>query len=239
MSNFSLFTNKKKTEIHDIAKERKKYFRKNYKNLSMKEKYELYDINKIGYLDIETSGLTGDFDIMLSYAISVRNTQTEKSELRYGVINSNDVKMARKKRDADLIDKRLTEKLLHDIKDLDCLIGHWFIGKKRHDIPFVRTRCLINGIDGLPKHKQIRYGDTQKWGSLLFRTHNFGLATLGTAFNVSTQKTPIHPKDWKLACLGDKKALEYILDHNIKDVIITHKVHKKLEEFVPVPSIYA
>ena len=205
----------------------------------MKEKYKSNGITKIGYLDIETSGLTANFDIMISYAILVRNTQTEQTETRYGVINKKDVEFAMKKRDADLIDKRILELLLDDMSDIDCLIGHWFIGKHRHDIPFVRTRCAINKVTGFPHHKMIRYGDTQKWGSLIHRLSSNGLAVIADAYGVSTKKTPVKSKDWKLACLGDKKALEYILDHNIKDVKMTAKIHKHMEEYVALPAIYA
>ena len=207
--------------------------------MSMKEKYKSNGITKIGYLDIETSGLTANFDIMISYAILVRNTQTEQTETRYGVINKKDVEFAMKKRDADLIDKRILELLLDDMSDIDCLIGHWFIGKHRHDIPFVRTRCAINKVTGFPHHKMIRYGDTQKWGSLIHRLSSNGLAVIADAYGVSTKKTPVKSKDWKLACLGDKKALEYILDHNIKDVKMTAKIHKHMEEYVALPAIYA
>lgn len=212
---------------------------KPYALMSMKEKYKSNGITKIGYLDIETSGLTANFDIMISYAILVRNTQTEQTETRYGVINKKDVEFAMKKRDADLIDKRILELLLDDISDIDCLIGHWFIGKHRHDIPFVRTRCAINKVSGFPHHRMVRYGDTQKWGSLIHRLSSNGLAVIADAYGVSTKKTPVKSKDWKLACLGDKKALEYILDHNIKDVKMTAKIHKHMEEYVALPAIYA
>ena len=212
---------------------------KPYALMSMKEKYKSNGITKIGYLDIETSGLTANFDIMISYAILVRNTQTEQTETRYGVINKKDVEFAMKKRDADLIDKRILELLLDDMSDIDCLIGHWFIGKHRHDIPFVRTRCAINKVSGFPHHRMVRYGDTQKWGSLIHRLSSNGLAVIADAYGVSTKKTPVKSKDWKLACLGDKKALEYILDHNIKDVKMTAKIHKHMEEYVALPAIYA
>ncbi len=211
---------------------------KPYALMSMKEKYAENGITKIGYLDIETSGLTANFDIMLSYAIFVRDVKTGANSIRSGVISKKDVEYAMSKRDADLIDKQVLIKLLDDISDIDCLIGHWFIGKHRHDIPFIRTRCAINKISGFPHHRMIRYGDTQKWGSQIHRLSSNGLATIADAYSVNTKKTPVKSKDWKLACMGDKKALEYVLDHNIKDVKMTYKVHIHMEEYVPIPSTY-
>lgn len=211
---------------------------KPYALMSMKEKYRENKIFKIGYLDIETSGLTANFDIMLSWAILVRDTQTEKTEIRTGVIKRSDIEYALRERDADLIDKRLVTELIDAMSDIDCLVGHWFIGKHRHDIPFTRSRCAINKISGFPKHRMVRYGDTQKWGSQIHRLSSNSLATIGDAYRVHVQKTPVKSKSWKLACLGDPKELNYVLIHNIKDVKLTHKIHKKMEEYVPIPSIF-
>lgn len=221
-----------------IENDVKRELRPLYPTLSMKQKYQLYDIKTIGYLDIETSGLTADFDIMLSYGILIRDTQTGKTEIRKGVLKPADFELARRKENADLIDKRLTEKLIKDMEGIDCFIGHWFIGKFRHDIPFIRTRVATNKIPGFPKHKQVRYGDTQKWGSCLYRNHNNSLETLAAMFDVHTHKTRLDAKVWKNACIGVKSALDYVLDHNIKDCKITHKIHVGLEDQVPVPSIY-
>lgn len=207
--------------------------------MTIQQKYKHYDIFKNGYLDIETSGLKANFDIMLSWAILVRDTQTGKTEIRSGVINKKDVEYAMAHHDADLIDKRIIEELIEAISDIDCLIGHWFIGKHRHDIPFIRSRCAINNISGFPKNRMVRYGDTQAWGSKIHNLSSYALATIGDAYSISTRKTQIKSKDWKLACLGDKKALAYVLKHNIKDCILTYKVHKKIEDYVPIPSIYA
>lgn len=221
-----------------IENDVKRELRPLYPTLSMKQKYQLYDIKTIGYLDIESSGLTADFDIMLSYAVHIRDTQTEKTETRFGVLKPSDFAYARKQENAYLIDKRITQKLIKDILGLDCLIGHWFIGKHRHDMPFIRTRAAINNLEGLPKHKQVRYGDTQRWGSTLYRCHNSGLSTLAQMLGAHQKKTPLDPEVWVNACIGVSGALDYVLDHNIKDSKITCFIHKKMEEYVAIPSIY-
>lgn len=210
-----------------------------FSDMSMKQKYKLYKIKKIGYLDIETSGLKADFDIILSYAILIRDVKNNTTKIVSNAVRSSDFQHAHKKHDADLIDERILKSLIKDISTCDLLVGHWFIGKHRHDMPFIRTRCAINKINGLPKYKQVRYGDTQKWGSLLYRLHNFGLDSLAGMFDISTKKTRLEPKIWKNACIGIPSAIKYILDHNIKDVKITYKVHKGMEEYVPIPATYA
>ena len=205
----------------------------------MKQKYQLYDIRTIGYLDIETSGLTADFDIMLSWANCIRDIKTDSTKIEYDFVEKKDFELAYKQKDADLVDKRIVETVIDSIKQCDLLIGHWFIGKHRHDIPFIRSRCVINKIPGFPKHRRVRYGDTQKYGSLLYRLHNNGLDTIARMFDLSIAKTPLDGKIWKNACIGIKEDIRYVLDHNIKDVKITCKIHKGMEEYVPIPATYA
>jgi len=209
-----------------------------YKKATMQQKYKDKEIDKIGYLDIETSGLQADFDIILSWAILIRDVQTGKTSVEYDVLKKSDFDLAHKKKNADLIDKRLCESVIDVINECDCLIGHWFVGKHRHDMPFIRTRCAINKIEGLPEHRVIRFGDTQKWGSQLYRLHNYGLDSLAQMFDLNVKKTRLEPKIWKNACIGIKADLDYIVDHNVKDVKITYQVHKGLEKHVPIPATY-
>lgn len=212
-----------------------------YAFMSMREKYAYNDIYKIGYLDIETSDLKADAGEMISYAVDVRDLENpKKNEIRYDFITQDDWKLAKKKREPDLIDERITENLLEDMSDIDLWIGHWFIGKHRHDVPFIRTRCAINSVSGFPKHKMIRYGDTQKWGSLIHRLRNNGLDTIGDAYKISIEKTHFKIKYWKLAAYyADSLSVKYIVDHNIKDVKLTHRIHKYMENYVPIAAIYA
>lgn len=206
----------------------------------MKEKYLAQNIDKIGILDIETTGLKADFGFMLTYAILVRDVKTGKTSIRRAFVTPEDFEYARKRGNPDLVDERILKQLMSDIADIDYLVGHWFIGKKRHDIPFIRTRCAINRVSGFPKHKMVRYGDTQRFASQLHRLRSNGLAVVADAYEISTHKTPIQTKDWKKATLfGDPKAIKYILHHNINDVKITHEALIHLEEYIGISGIYA
>jgi len=213
---------------------------KPYALLSMKEKYLAQNIFKIGILDIETTGLKADFDHMLTYAILVRDVKTGKIEIRTGRVTKVDYDRAERLNDPDMKDEPLLKKLASDIADIDYLVGHWFIGKRRHDIPFIRSRMAINKVSGFPKHKMVRYGDTQRFSSQLHRLRSNGLATIADAYDLSTHKTPIKTKDWKRATSWAKKqSMDYILHHNINDVKITHQVLKHLEQYIGISSIYA
>jgi len=210
-----------------------------YPEMEMWEKYELYKIKTIGYLDIEASGLTANFDVMLTWANLIRDVTTEETRIEYDFVERKDFDLAYSKKNADLVDKRIVETVVDSINQCDLLVGHWFIGKRRFDIPFIRTRCVINKVKGFPHHKQIKYGDTQRIGSQLYRLHNNGLDAISRMFNISTKKSPLDGKIWKNACIGVAKDIKYVLDHNIKDVKLTHKIHKGMEEFTSIPSMYA
>ncbi len=217
----------------------KKLIKANYADYTMKEKYKLYGIETIGYLDIETSGLTADFDIMLTWANCIRDVKTGKTRIEYDFVERSDFDYAYKKRDADLVDRPITESVIESINQCDLLIGHWFIGKHRHDIPFIRARCAINSVPHFPKHRQVRYGDTQKYSALLYRIHSNGLDSDARMFNLNIHKTPVDGKVWKNACMGIKEDVQTVLTHNIIDVKLTHRVHLGMEEYVPIPATYA
>lgn len=222
-----------------VIKTKKPTIIEQYKTWTMKDKYKHYGIRNIGYLDIETSGLKADFSIMLSWANLIRDVQTDKTHTEYDFVEKKDFEYAYKSSNADLVDESITYSVIKSINKCDLLIGHWFIGKHRHDIPFIRSRCVINHVPHFPKHKRIRYGDTQKWGSLLYNLHNNGLDSIGRQFDLVTKKTPLDGKVWKNACIGIKKDMRYVVDHNIKDVILTHGIHLGMEEYVPIAATYA
>jgi len=67
-----------------------------YPNMEMKEKYAMYNIETIGYLDIETSGLNADFDIMLSWANCIRDVKTNKTHIEFDFVEKKDFDFAKR-----------------------------------------------------------------------------------------------------------------------------------------------
>ena len=93
-------------------------------------------------------------------------------------------------------------------------------------------------MKGFPKHKQIKYGDTWNMCKNRLRLHSYRLDAIGEALNIKTKKTPISFHLWNLARMGDPKALKYVLKHNDNDVEIDYRIHKAIEEYVPIPAGY-
>jgi len=208
----------------------------------MQQKYKLYDIHKIGYLDIEASNLKANFGFMLSWAMIVRDAtkaNPKYDKLFSAVITRNDINRAYKERNISA-DKKILEKLMKTIKDekIDLLVGHYFHGWNKMDIPFIRTRCIMNKIEGFPKHRKVKYADTWSMAHKLYSIHRYSLDAVSQMMGIKTKKTPVDGLSWQLAQQGDPKELANVLDHNIRDVEITADVHRKCENYVNIPATY-
>jgi hypothetical protein len=47
-------------------------------------------------------------------------------------------------------------------------------------------------------------------------------------------KTHLELKIWRMAAIGDPKALDYVYDHNVIDVKILEAAHEEIKTFVGV-----
>ena len=171
---------------------------------------------KIGYLDIESSNLKANFGIMLSYCIKDNDNNTiygsviTKAELMNGVL-----------------DKRLVEECIRDMQSFDKIITYY--GTK-FDIPFIRSRALYWGIQ-FPEYSTINHKDCYYMVRAKLCIHRNRLEDACRLMGI-TGKTHIDSQYWIKALTGDRESLDYILDHNKKDVIILEKLYKRLKVYV-------
>lgn len=172
--------------------------------------------SKVGYLDIETSNLKANYGIMLSYAIKVK----DKKEVLHGVIKKEELMDG-------TLDKRLVQDCINDLFTFDKVITYY---GTRFDLPFIRSRALYWGLDfplfGEVKHKDCYYIVKSK-----LQLHRNRLETACDLLGIKG-KTHIEPTYWIKALTGDKKSLDYILEHNIADTEILEKLHKRLIVYV-------
>lgn len=237
-----ILTQKALKSAEKIAKQQRTKLKKNFSGLPIKTKYWLSDIDRIGYLDIECTNLKGNMGYILSWAMVIRDTQEGGKQgkvlgIKYGVITKKDIEDSD---DKHFEDARILKELIYCIQKykIKLLIGHWFHGAHRMDIPFIRTRCIMNKIDGYPKYKQVKYGDTQRMAKNGYSLHRNSLDAVGDMCGVSTKKTPVSGRHWQLAARGNTKSVQYVLHHNINDVKINHKIHLKMEDWCGIPSAY-
>lgn len=161
---------------------------------------------RIGFFDIETSNFKADWAIVLSYSILDDATDT---------ILGRAIKP--KELSSGLFDKRLVADMIADLKKFDLIVGYY---STKFDVPFARTRAMINRVKGFPEfgelqHKDAYYIIRNKFGALSSRRQeNAARMLLG-----KTEKTHINPTLWLRALImHDQKAIDFIWDHNKRDV---------------------
>ena len=171
---------------------------------------------RIGYFDIESSGLKANFDYALSWCIKTRG----KDEYKTGVISVLDIQNY-------TLDKRIIKELVEQLKKYDIIVTYYGTG---FDFPFIRTRAMMNKIEFLPfgslQHKDLYYAVKFK-----MKLHRNSLDSACAALGIKG-KNHIKGNYWMKAKLGDPVALAYVLDHNKKDCAILEQLHKRLENYV-------
>ncbi len=202
--------NLRKDEIVALSKKRCKH------GHTYLEHYGCYkeevEPEKIGFFDIEASDLKANFGIMLSYCIKDANSD----KIWYDTINKKDL-------DADM-DKRLVKHCIEDMKRFDRVIGHY---STKYDIPFVRTRALVWNLN-FPEFGQLNHTDVYYMAKRLLCLHSNRQNVIAEAIQGEDIKTRITPYYWIRALQGRQDAIDYILDHNMKDVLQLEGNYNKL-----------
>jgi uncharacterized protein YprB with RNaseH-like and TPR domain len=171
---------------------------------------------RIGHLDIETTSLVADFGFILTYCIKVDGEETIYS----GSITRDEINGAK----AGDEDKEVVRKLLADMSKFDRLTGFY---SKRFDIPFIRTRAISMGLP-FPEWGTIKHTDVYDLVKKKFKLTSSRLENVCRVLLGKTDKTRVDGKYWRAAARGDSKSLEYIMDHNIRDVVDLEKVYRKV-----------
>ena len=173
---------------------------------------------KVGFLDIETwcFGYKADMGFVLTYCIKDLDGKVHTNKLT--------TKECLQKKDWD---KRLMEDLIKDLRKYTRVIGHY---STLFDLPFLRTRCLYYNMD-FPVYKEIYHTDTFFLLKGKFSLRSKSLKWACKFFGISAKDTPFEFEPWYNAAKGDKKALDYVLQHNIEDVVSTEKLYKKIKNF--------
>jgi len=169
---------------------------------------------RIGMLDIETSDLKADIGYMLSWCI--KGLDTKEEDIAYDMIKQREVLNG-------TFDKRICNSLLEEMEKYDVLVTYF---GTRFDIPFIRTRARVTGHDvpldhGSNIHFDLYYVIRNKFQLSTNRLKRACEVILG-----HTNKTDVSYKIWQRARLGHGESLDYVLDHNKKDVIDTEALYK-------------
>lgn len=177
---------------------------------------------RMGFLDIEASGLDAGFGFMLSWAIKVGREKT----ILCDVITQKDIDDSRLGDE----DKRIVGSCVKAITTFDKIITHYG-GDFRYDVPFIRTRACSLSIP-FPEYNTIKMADTFSILKKKFRLPRNRLETAMRVLFGHTGKTHLDPAIWRRGARGDKRSLRYILEHNKTDVIELEQLYNKISKYV-------
>ena len=171
---------------------------------------------RMGVLDTENSALDAEWGIMLCYCIKVLG----KKKIYQRQITKNELL-------SDKEDSEVVRSCIKDIKKFDRVITYYGTG---YDLPFIRTRAMVNKIPfpffGALHHTDVYYIVRGKFRLKRNRQENACRVLLGR-----TLKTHVNPKIWRKALQGNKKQLDWILDHCQRDVKDLELLYNKVMDF--------
>lgn len=100
-----------------------------------------------------------------------------------------------------------------------------------YDVRYINTRLVLNGLK--PMSSDIMFVDPIWVARKRLRLHSNSLASVIEAFKLKTKKSPVNGHIWVKAMTGDKEALEYIVEHNLKDCEALEEVVRKISSLMP------
>jgi uncharacterized protein YprB with RNaseH-like and TPR domain len=172
-------------------------------------------VDKVGYLDIESTGLTGNFGWLISWCIKEQDSKKILS-----------AHVTREEILDGTLDKRIVQELVETMKQFTLIITYY---GARFDIPMVRTRAIFWEIPFIP-YGEIEHKDLYFLARSRLRLHSNRLDSVCDLMGISG-KTHLEPRIWVSANTGNEESIKYIVEHNRWDVIILEEVHRKLGEF--------
>lgn len=164
---------------------------------------------KLIVFDIETSNLNADFGFILSACwmdIADRKLNTVRIDESKGYKNDR------------TNDRELVAKLAAALGEADVWIS-WY--GDRFDIPYVNTRLLFHGLQVMPPIPSV---DGWRAARNHLKLSSNRLANV-TEFLDVQRKTPVVGWEWVKAAAGHKDSLNYIVEHNEKDVLALGEVY--------------
>lgn len=168
---------------------------------------------RIGFFDIEASNLNANFGRLMTCSLKpLGDKHIIKIKKGFGT------------------DKRAIKDTIEALNQFDMIVTWYGV---RYDIPFVKTRALITRVSDFIDPR-IRHLDLWHACKMQLKFTSNRLETVSTDINTvgqfHTAKTRISGEIWNRAIEGDARALAYVLDHNVKDVIVLEDVYNEFVE---------
>ena len=166
--------------------------------------------------DLETTSLNADFGVILCGVIKpaqgkAKVFRADRLNTKWQSIRSND--------------KDVVAAIVKELIEYDIWIAH---NGNRFDVPFLRTRLAKWGLESLPAKKLI---DPVFLARNKLKMSYNSLESLAKFLGVNS-KTEVSGDQWLQAALdGSTKAMNYIVEHCIQDVLVLEKVVRSLKAY--------
>lgn len=167
---------------------------------------------RIGFFDLEFQNFKANYGILLTYSIK----EYKKKKIYSGMITQKDIR-------SKFLDKNLTSQIVKDFSKFDVIVTYY---GTRCDIPYLRTRSMKWDIP-FPAYGYIKHIDLYGLVKTKLSLNRNSLENACSLVGIKG-KNHVFGDIWMRAVTGHVKSLEYILEHNKRDVIILEKLYDKL-----------
>ena len=178
---------------------------------------QLAMVEKIAFLDTETSRLEADYGYIICYSIKELD-----GKLIHNCVTPDEIHNY-------TFDKRLLKKFIGEVANYNRLVVYY--GKDyRFDVPFLRTRALKWNLS-FPQYGQEFITDVFDLVKGKLRLSRNRMENACDLLDIPAKGHRLNPDVWQKAMAGSKGALDYIQIHCDEDVISLEALYKKLEGF--------
>lgn len=122
-------------------------------------------------------------------------------------------------------DKKIAVQLRDELEKFDYAVSY---NGLRYDLPFLNTRLKVHGERYLAP---LRHVDLIWTARSHLRLHSNRLEVVGQVLLGQSGKTKLDGSIWNDASVGDKKSLQYIIEHCEADVVELARIFEELKDF--------
>ena len=171
---------------------------------------------KIGFFDIEATSLHANRGHLLCAALKIAG---ERKPYIYRL-------------DENLVvtehwnDKNLCDVIADGLSGLDLIVTQY---GSRYDIPFFNSRMLFHGYKPIPAKMHV---DVWRISRSRLALSSNRLESVSRFFKTKENKDHLDWETWERAAYGDTPALDAIVDHCRRDVLVLEEVFDTLKPFI-------
>lgn len=180
----------------------------------------------LAYFDLETNDLNGSFGRVLCGSILLLPSE---EMVTFRLDDYVQRKQAKNMRDDQAIARDI-----RNILNTQHITAGWY--SKGFDIPFLNTRLLANGEERM-KTKLHLDGVWYAKGWRGLKAKNAKLASVAEFFGLDERKMAVDPETWEEARVGERDAMDVIVDRCESDVRLTREVIERLLDAELVANI--